>query len=241
MIIELIGLPGAGKTTFKRQVIVESSYSFLGQEILCLLDYLPVFFARKMQFIFFKKNGHLGFLGSVFVNIFISRLFHKSFINNRSFNMLMAVLINDKKVASLNKILITFASFSLFERASNINEVAIFDEGPAQRGVTFSREGVSSQELEEYYKNSPKPDILIVFDIDEGMATERVVLRDGESSQLLLHQERMLQAVQLCEKEYRSSGVPVIMYQGEAIYKDFFHDLMDVVDMRCGMKRAGHH
>lgn len=215
-VVEFVGLPGSGKTTCKSRFMTRYSGECVDQDMVYLLDRFGVskiFFLQKiLRFSFFRK------LKSVFVLLSaLSANLNRSLENNAEIIFLNAYLSapeSRKSEASFfySKVMLAMRAYCAFDKArqNSSQAVALFDEGPAQRGLSLARIGFSDDGLREYFDLASKPDVLLVMRLNKDLIAERVLRRDKKDDRLLRYQNEMERALDLCESIYASHGIEVV-------------------------------
>ena len=147
MIIELYGPPCSGKTTFSNE-LEQKNLGF-----------------KRVQV---NTRGELLYLNILFLfkhpKYFLVAFFYliRNFQNFKIFylNLMNSILLNNAK----------------YEKAKRMKK-PIIDQGYFQNIISLFKKEVTEEKIFAYAKNIPKPDLLIIFDIDNKTREERILNR----------------------------------------------------------------
>lgn len=136
MIIELYGLPGSGKTT-------------AAQKIKELHGLVPVTIGTRRELCSFAvkfaaKNPRAFFLTMLYI-----------ITNSRSFKMFYYKFMN-----------VLLYRAAKYEKASEADSSVLLDEGPFQNMLSLFEKPMEEDKLIRYARILPKPDLLVIFNID---------------------------------------------------------------------------
>lgn len=222
MIIEFLGLPGSGKTTLKSVLIKSLEGGCLDQRYVVLCPYFHKTIIRIVQNLSLTKLGLPNRFVKPLVNLAKYRGMQKFNEWNESYQILISSLCKyvEGEASISNKVLLAMESFSEFSIAKSVDSLTLFDEGPAQRGVSLARNGISCEDIRKYYRLAPKPDLLVVTEVSTKLSKMRVEIRDGKSTRLARKQMLMKDAVYICKENYIGAGIKVCCIDTSKSIKD---------------------
>lgn len=212
MILEFIGLPGSGKTTLKRFFLKKSNVKCVDQRYVVLNPYLPPWAVRVIQRYSLTKRG----LPHPVVKPLITLAKYRQIQMLKGWGVGQEILFQNLvqsvpgEASPARRLLLALESICHYELVKDDDELTIFDEGPAQRGVTLARCGGGCGDLKQYYAHIPKPSLLVVTEAADHVIKKRLKIRDGDSPRLMRHQKAMKQAIDICVIQYRVSGTPIL-------------------------------
>lgn len=227
MIIEFIGLPGAGKTTLKGRVISNRKHS-IDQRLVALMPFASARTVRIIQSCVLKGDGNLNFMGRALLQPFK----HKLIIGSKISTAILSLFLENKEEGSnirLDKLMLVMESFASEKLAKGLTGEFYFDEGPAQRGITLARNSKSLEKIEAYYQLIPKPDILVVVSASDETSDLRIVKRNGTNSDLRSYKEICRGAINKCRSVFLEYGVKVVELDGESPLKENVDKLLSLL------------
>lgn len=205
MIIEIIGLHGAGKTTLKKAIREQSNNKIIDESCVFLLPYVNTFLMPTLQRLCLISWQLKPIRDKVLAMKKTNRSKQTSYYQNGQVGNL-----SKKLTESQNK----------FEIASKKNLYTIFDEGSTKLIATiYKNDQLSKTELNQLYEDIIPPDIVISLNIENTeLRFDRLFNRvkgDYETKwrkakELIDSEEEMLESLHISKDIYKSKGIKII-------------------------------
>ena len=216
MIIEFIGLPGAGKTTLKGAIIKNNKH-LIDQRFVFLEQKMNIKFIYLLQKLTLGKNGNVNLCGRLLITLFKYSYFKEVSWRKESWDILISALLQDDdghhQKTNASKLMLAIESYSAFSLAKNSENSYLFDEGVAQRGITLARASFNEKLIYNYYKKAYKPDVLFILDANDSILKRRIQRRDNDL-RLVRKRREMRKAVSICKDIYAKKGVKIVEIDG---------------------------
>ena len=236
-IIEIIGPPGSGKTTFAKKVI-----SFLEEfEVKTVYyDDMPFIYSSP----FFRKVYNLlsksRIAKKVFRKCFRSMQnkfikFNLSRVNlHNNYKQLEKYYLENLPDSKYSESRIRFfkksLAYNIFCTENCDKEFVIFDEGILQRIFSLSLSGAGDDIILSYLNIAPKPDITIIIDIEYETIKKQLIKRDGENSKFLEGLNNSIFVNRIGYRTLSKEGCTVFLVNSfdEDTFQDILFSIMNI-------------
>lgn len=227
--IEFIGPPGVGKTTVKCHLIRRlrsAGTKAWDQEALPLVATLPGALPSLMQSMLLSnvRPVHMT-IRTVLACLrrpFFDKVLDEFAVDDgwdkfvqHSLAAFATADVNSPASMRRMHLLIKNLTQAMYADLSGRGDIAMFDEGLAQRGVSLGFNTSDVAPVRAYFERMPIPALLVSMDASTETVIGRLVGRDGPRGRYndLIEVSRLF--ARECEEIMRARGVPVIIHDAE--------------------------